>query len=68
MTKLLNDLREEHPELVPQQTDLSYFAEVSTLEGLIPVPEYMKKFEKPCDGMLAREATWPIPKNYFMYH
>uniref|UniRef100_A0A0X3NWM5 Uncharacterized protein n=1 Tax=Schistocephalus solidus TaxID=70667 RepID=A0A0X3NWM5_SCHSO len=68
MTKLLNDLREEHPELVPQQTDLSYFAEVSTLEGLMSVPEYLERFEKPCDGMLVREATWPIPKNYFMYH
>ncbi|BHF70239.1 hypothetical protein SprV_0301330200 [Sparganum proliferum] len=68
MTKLLNDLREEHPELVPQQTDLGYFAEVSTLEGLISVPEYVERFEKPSDGMLVREATWPIPKNLFMYH
>ncbi|EUB62689.1 hypothetical protein EGR_02485 [Echinococcus granulosus] len=47
MASFLDDLLEDHPELVPPLMDIWYFAEVSQLNGLISVTEYLDRNDKP---------------------
>ncbi|VDK31733.1 unnamed protein product [Taenia asiatica] len=47
MASLLDDLLEDHPELVPPLADICYFAEISHLEGLMSVGEYIDRNDKP---------------------
>ncbi|VDM31765.1 unnamed protein product [Hydatigera taeniaeformis] len=47
MASLLDDLLEDHPDLVPPLAEIWYFAEVSHLEGLMSVVEYIDRNDKP---------------------
>uniref|UniRef100_A0A5K3EXZ2 CCR4-NOT transcription complex subunit 11 n=1 Tax=Mesocestoides corti TaxID=53468 RepID=A0A5K3EXZ2_MESCO len=67
MASLLDDLREEHPELVPQLSDIWYFTETSELEGLLSVVEYLDRNDKPDTLFNKAEQTWPIPTRNFFY-
>ncbi|CAL8102385.1 unnamed protein product [Calicophoron daubneyi] len=68
ITQVLSKLREEHPDLVPPQTTVGYFSEVSTYEGLIPLEEYLNFYDLPYEVSLQSETTWPIQKKKFFYY
>ncbi|KAG5442574.1 Testis-expressed protein 47 [Clonorchis sinensis] len=68
LTKILRHLREEHPELVPQQVTVGYFSELSNYPGIIPVQEYLNFYDMPYEITLQSENTWPLPKKSFFYY
>ncbi|KAF6770164.1 hypothetical protein AHF37_11562 [Paragonimus kellicotti] len=67
LTEILRRLREEHPELVPQQVTVGYFSEVCTYDGIIPIQEYLNFYDLPFEISLQSEITWPLPKKSFFY-
>ncbi|CDS37262.1 conserved hypothetical protein [Echinococcus multilocularis] len=67
MASLLDDLLEDHPELVPSLVDIWYFAEVSQLNGLISVTEYLDRNDKPDQLSDPTAQTWPLPPSSFLY-
>ncbi|THD25570.1 hypothetical protein D915_003600 [Fasciola hepatica] len=68
LTEILKRLREDHPELVPQQVVVGYFSEISTFEGIIPLQEYLNFYDLPYETSLQSEVTWPLPKKAFFYY
>nr|CDS19210.1 hypothetical protein EgrG_000450100 [Echinococcus granulosus] len=67
MASFLDDLLEDHPELVPPLMDIWYFAEVSQLNGLISVTEYLDRNDKPDQLSDQTAQTWPLPPSSFLY-
>ncbi|KAF7239280.1 hypothetical protein EG68_11029 [Paragonimus skrjabini miyazakii] len=68
LTEILRRLREEHPELVPQQVTVGYFSEVCTYDAIIPIQEYLNFYDLPFEISLQSEITWPLPKKSFFYY
>nr|CAH8869684.1 unnamed protein product [Trichobilharzia regenti] len=67
LAEILGNIRQVHPELIPQQAVVGYFADVSSYEGLISIKEYMNIYDLPYETSLQSELAWPVQKNSFFY-
>ncbi|KAK4474387.1 hypothetical protein MN116_001547 [Schistosoma mekongi] len=68
LTEILSNIRQFHPELIPQQVAVGYFSDISSYEGIIPIQEYMRLYDIPYETSLQSELTWPIATNSFIYN
>nr|CDS27646.1 expressed conserved protein [Hymenolepis microstoma] len=67
MAALLNNLVDDHPEMIPNLADVWYFGEVSKNESLLSVVEYVNRNDKPYQLTDPEAYTWPLPSNAFLY-
>ncbi|CAH8653938.1 unnamed protein product [Heterobilharzia americana] len=67
LNEILNNIRQAHPELIPQQVAVGYFADISSYEGIIPLQEYMDLYDLPYETTIQSELTWPIHGNKYFY-
>ncbi|KAH8864343.1 hypothetical protein KSF78_0002939 [Schistosoma japonicum] len=68
LTEILSNIRQFHPELIPQQVAVGYFSDISSYEGIVPIQEYMRLYDIPYETSLQSELTWPIATNSFIYN